>query len=127
MDWVKFFNHGMGEGIFTKPLSMIDDKIMELVRGNNFDAIFQSSLQKLPDFESLFPGSDTKSEDDGVRGRQTLENPCFKSIYRAAQEFDLLKWMFEKREDILATFVRRLTGPAERLHPPVIRMRARRD
>lgn len=52
--------------------------------------------------------------------------PCFKAIFGAAQTFDILRWMFEERQDILATFVQRCAVPLKDAQPNLIRMRARR-
>lgn len=58
--------------------------------------------------------------------RELMENPAFCSIFRAAREFDALKWMFEERQNILATLVKKFSVATGEMQPQVIRIRARR-
>ena len=68
-------------------------------------------------------GNSTEEEDTD----DILESPSFTEAYRAEIKFELIRWMFEGGQDILATFVHKIYVPGETLHPRVTRMRARRE
>lgn len=126
IDFGQFFSYGLGEEKFAELTSKIDLKIAGLVRNDSSRMHWDAHV---PDPES--PSRNGPSNDRGVNGSTTdqteesvLNNPCFKSMVRAAQTFDVLKWMFEYRQDILATFVHQLTVPQESLQPNIIRMRS---
>ncbi|KAH8776266.1 hypothetical protein F5883DRAFT_409959 [Diaporthe sp. PMI_573] len=128
IDFGEFFSHGIGEETFAQLSTMIDQKISDLVSDNTFAAYFEASRK---DFQS--PVASLSYQGDNDFGRQStqeeremLENPCFKSIVRAAEGFDDLKWMFEEQQDILATFVQKIAVQPESMQPRVDRIRARR-
>ena len=70
--------------------------------------------------------SEHSSEQTSVAEKDFSENPCFRSMVKAAEGFAVLKWMFEQRQDILATFIHQIAVPAEAMQPRLTRIRATR-
>ncbi|KAL2126701.1 hypothetical protein VTI74DRAFT_379 [Chaetomium olivicolor] len=126
VDFAEFVYHCMGEEKFAQLSVAIDEKIHELVYKDGFEAYFEDTQQANRGFQpaatSLFQQRDSAGEEKDVLG-----NPCFRSFFRAAQGFDVLRWMFEERQDILATFVRQIAVPMAEMQPYVLRSRARRE
>lgn len=130
VDFAEFVYSCVGEEMFAKLSDAIHMKIQELAQKDCFGAYFDAAVQQLeanrgfqPAATSLFQQADFAGEG----GEDVLKNPCFQSIFAAAQEFDVLWWMFEERQDILATFVRQMAVPMAEMQPSVARIRARRE
>ncbi|CAG7560610.1 unnamed protein product [Fusarium equiseti] len=128
IDFYEFFDHALGDETFVKLSVGIENKISELVHTDNFHSHFEALK------ESSRPSEDYFSEEcNGNINEQStsqddfLESPPFGSVFRAAQGFDALKWMFEERQDILATFIKQIAVPMETMQPQVVRIRARRE
>lgn len=123
----EFFDHGIGEEAFAQLSFEIEKKISDLVCADNAHALFEASKKR---FSS--PPDSSSHRIDGLGDISTheaeyyLENPSFKSVVRVAEGFDVLQWMFEERQDILATFIRQMAVPLETMQPRVSRIRLRR-
>lgn len=129
VDFVEFVCSCVGEEMFAR-LSDAIHGIQELVGKDCFRAYFDAGLQQLK-ANRVVPPADTSLFQEADFNREEVpdisENPCFKSIVTTAWGFDVLWWLFEERQDILATFVRQLTLPMAEMHPSVFRVRARRE
>ncbi|KAI1466075.1 uncharacterized protein F4812DRAFT_95991 [Daldinia caldariorum] len=118
IDFAHLITNAMGENTFARLSADIDDKIRESI-GTDYpgrDSIALKNLEaRLPDIAH------------GIKWENILvPSPNFVWAYRAAVGFEILKWMFEERQDILATFIQKLSVPLESMQPKVIRIRARR-
>lgn len=126
MDFVGFLDYGMGEAIFTQLASEIEQTISEWI--TKFPLLARE-LEKYEEMLGRVLGSMTPKVDGTEQSYPPAEDLhrqlCFKAIHGAAQTFDILRWMFKERQDILATFVQRCV-PLKDTHPNLIRMRARR-
>jgi hypothetical protein len=128
IDFGQFFSYGIGEEMFAQLTFKIDSKISELFNADTFGTHWEAFATKLrPPEGSLLQNDEGLSEQPTGLEKDLLGNPSFKSILRAAQGFDVLKWMFEERQDILATFVQQIAVPKEAMQPRLIRIRSRRD
>jgi hypothetical protein len=103
-----------------------------LVSTEAFTGHFEAAREKmqLPASSPLLQ-SVAGGDSDGDRGAQDTEetlqkSPSFRAFHNVAEICDVLKWMFEERQDILATFVRQISIPAESTRAQVVRLRARR-
>jgi hypothetical protein len=129
IDFVTFFEGGMGEEMFAKLTSDIEEKISALVTAEVFLSQIFRTIEKEAGlaFMSLSPKGDTKAFEEPCLPEDDIHTkPYFKSIFGAALTFDTLIWMFEERQDILATFVQRCAVSMKDTQPNLIRMRARR-
>ncbi|KAJ5638664.1 hypothetical protein N7528_001054 [Penicillium herquei] len=127
MDFVEFLDYGMGEATFTQLASEVEQTISEWITKFSFLA------PELKKYEKLFEialGSVTLKVDGTEQSYPPAEDLhrqlCFEAIFGAAQTVDILRWMFEERQDILATFVHRSVVSLKDTQPNIIRMRARR-
>lgn len=127
MDFVGFLDCGMGEATFAQLTSEIEQTISEWITKVSFLAPELDRYEKLL---GIVLGSMTPKVDGTEQSYPPAEDlhrqPCFKAIFGAAQTFDILRWMFEERQDILATFVQRYAVSLKDAQPNLIRMRARR-
>jgi hypothetical protein len=127
IDFGQFFTDGIGEETFAKLALKIELKISELVHADTFQAHWEANVTN-----SYFPEG-SHSQKDGEFSEQPtgleedlLSNPSFKSVFKAAEGFRVLKWMFEERQDILATFIQQIAVPMKATQSDVIRIRGRR-
>jgi hypothetical protein len=128
IDFGQFFSYGIGEEMFAQLTFKIESKFSDLVQADNFVTHWEAFATKLrPPEESLLQSDEDFSEQPTHLEQDFLENPSFKSIYRMAEVLDALKWMFEERQDILATFVQQIAVPMEAMQPRLDRIRSRRD
>lgn len=128
IDFWQFFDYGIGDDTFAQLMSKIEIRCGEVVRDETFDAYWsaaKSTFQPARWSESTIEAKSSGQHEDSDKA--TLRNPAFISMYKAAEGFELLWWMFEKRQDILAEFVRQLGVPMEDLQPRMIRVRGRRE
>ncbi|KFY07183.1 hypothetical protein V492_07379 [Pseudogymnoascus sp. VKM F-4246] len=125
----EFVNNSIGEQMFAQLTSKIDSKISELVCADTFSTHWQeaSAANLQHSGGSLLEGDENISEQASQLENDFLKNPAFESVIKAAQCFDVLQWMFEERQDILATFVRQIAVPMEDMQPRIARIRGRRD
>ncbi|PNP46951.1 hypothetical protein TGAMA5MH_01904 [Trichoderma gamsii] len=118
--FMDFYFHSLGEEMFAKLMHNIEVKAREIVCADSF-ASHWSSCEA-----SLQEGLAKTYRVEGQEANTFLDNQAFVSVYRLAQKFATLEWMFKERQDILATFVQQLAEPVDELYPKVVRMRARR-
>jgi hypothetical protein len=127
MDFADFLDYGISEATFTQLTSKIEQTISEWITKFSFLA---PELEKYEELFGLVLGSMIPKVDGSEQSYPPADDlhrrPCFKAIFGAAQTFDILRWMFEERQDILATFVQRCAVPLKDSRPNLIRMRARR-
>ncbi|RGP81432.1 hypothetical protein FLONG3_577 [Fusarium longipes] len=124
----EFFSHALGDEMFAKLSVEIEKKIRELIRTNMFQFHFEKFKEYSgPSEDSLLEERDGDFNEQSINHKDILESPSFGSVFRAAQGFDALKWMFEERQDILATFIKQIAVPVEAIQPQVVRIRARRE
>lgn len=120
----EFFRSGFGEDMFARLFGMIERRIAELMSteafpsGGRFEEMRKDYMPCLAPLPSRDP--------DDAEGKKPSLSPSHRSILRAAQSFDTLRWMFEERQDILATFVQQLAVPIEDTQPRLVRIRGRR-
>jgi hypothetical protein len=127
MDFDGFFDYGMSEATFAQLTSEIEQTISEWTTKFSFLAPELEKHEKSFGLalESITPKVDG-TEQSYPPAEDIHRQPCFKAIFRAAQTFDILSWMFEERQDILATFVQRCAVLTKDAQPNLIRMRSRR-
>jgi hypothetical protein len=113
IDFIGFLIHAISEKTFAQLCLLIEKKIFEL-RDTIIDETPFASTQTVAD--------SIVQQDDDLDG--IYETPTFKLITSAVQSFDVLQWMFEDRQDILATFVKQISEPMK--PPRVTRIRAPR-
>ncbi|KAJ6028829.1 hypothetical protein N7540_004405 [Penicillium herquei] len=127
MDFAAFLDYGISDATFTQLASEIEQTISDWITKFPFVA---SELENYEKLFGLILGSLTSKVDGTEQSHTPAEDlhrqPCFKAIFGAAQTFDILRWMFEERQDILATFVQRCAVHFKNTQPNIIRMRARR-
>ncbi|KAJ5367175.1 hypothetical protein N7541_001116 [Penicillium brevicompactum] len=127
MDFVEFLDYGMSEATFAQFTSEIEQTISEWITKFSFLA---PELEKYEELFGLVLGTMTPKDNGPEQSYPPADDlhrrPCFKAIFGAAQTFDILRWMFEERQDILATFVQRCSVPLKDTRLNLIRMRARR-
>jgi hypothetical protein len=122
IDFVEFLDHGIGEETYTKLFHAIDTKISDLVGADTFWEHWAASAGQLPEIDlSSFPPA-SADEMDAIH-----QNVAFLSMTSAAEGFETLMWLFEERQDILATFVQKIAVPVADLQPQVTRFRGRRE
>ncbi|GFF29784.1 hypothetical protein IFM61606_10419 [Aspergillus udagawae] len=129
VDFAKFFRDCIGEETFCLLSLKIEKKISELVSANTFKAHFEACKKTLQPYDDpLFQqhGHDASGQYDDLNDG-VLRSPHFQSIIKAAEIFDVLKWMFDERQDILATFVQQIAVPMDDTKPRVVRFRGRRE
>ena len=128
IDFRQFLSYGIGEETFAQLTSKIDSKISELVHSKTFGTHWTAVATKLRSPEgSLLLSDEDHSEQPTLVEEELLSKPSFQSIFRAAQGFDVLKWLFEERQDILATFIQQMAVPMEAMQPSLVRIRTKRD
>ncbi|KAF5541981.1 hypothetical protein FMEXI_7680 [Fusarium mexicanum] len=128
IDFDEFFHHAMGDETFAQLSVEIEKKIIELVHSSTFKThfeIFRESSR--PPASDLFKEPNDDPREQSINQEDLLKSPSFGSVFRAAQGFDALIWMFEERQGILATLVRQIAVPMESMQPRVVRARARRE
>jgi hypothetical protein len=124
----QFLEYGIGDHTYAKLAILIESKMSELVCAESFHAQWETAAPELQVAQgSQGYGDENLTEASTQQDKDLLENPAFKSVYMAAQVFDTLKWFFEERQDILATFVQQIGVPMESTQPRVTRIRARRE
>ena len=99
-----------------------------MVAADGFGAKFDASVKTLQPYLDL-PFQETKHESNQKHSENEsnfMNRHSFRVIYKAANIFDTLQWMFDERQDILATFVRQIAEPVEASQPGITRIRARR-
>ena len=128
IDFGQFFSYGISEETFVQLTSKIDSKIADLVREDSFHTHWEACAghSQAPEGSRL-PNGESRTGQANRAEKDLLENPSFKSIVRAAQGFAVLKWMFEHRQDILATLVHQITVPMEAMQPRLTRIRLARE
>lgn len=128
IDFAEFFIYSLGEETFSRLLIMIEQKIWDLVSADTFDAHVENSKQILESSAASvsYQGCDDPGSQYAQEEKELLENPSFKSVVWAAESFEILKWMFEERQDILATFVQQIVVKPETMQRRINRIRARR-
>ncbi|KLO97739.1 uncharacterized protein FFB20_15009 [Fusarium fujikuroi] len=128
IDFGEFFDHAIGDETFAQLSVEIEKKIRELVHSSTFRSHFETLKESyLPTANASFEEHNSDLNQRSVTQEDMFNSPSFRSVYRAAQGFDVLKWMFEERQDILATFVKKIAVPMEATQPRVVRIRARRE
>ncbi|EAT77698.1 hypothetical protein SNOG_14846 [Parastagonospora nodorum SN15] len=106
VNFMAFYNHGIDEETFSQLSFAIDTKSREVQSSSSFREHWEASRVNVenPPMEPLAGNS------------ELLQNPAFQSVMRAACGFEILSWMFEERQDILATFIKDLAIPP---HDPI--------
>lgn len=128
IDFDEFFHHDMGDKTFARLSVEIEQKIRELVHSNTFKSYPETARESSPPPPDILSKEQNNDFDEqSISEEDILKSPSFGSVFRAAQGFDVLKWMFEERQDILATFIKKIAVPMEATQPRVVRMRARRE
>jgi hypothetical protein len=96
-----------------------------LVHTDTFHIHSEAFATKLrPPKGSLLQNDKELSEHPTCLEKDLPGNPSFNSIFRAAQGFDVLKWMFEERQGILATFVQQIAVLMEAMQTHFVRIRS---
>ncbi|KAH3906317.1 hypothetical protein HBI56_194990 [Parastagonospora nodorum] len=115
VNFMAFYNHGIDEETFSQLSFAIDTKSREVQSSSSFREHWEASRVNVenPPMEPLAGNS------------ELLQNPAFQSVMRAACGFEILSWMFEERQDILATFIKDLAIPVHESRPEIIRIRGR--
>jgi hypothetical protein len=128
IDFGQFFTDAIGEESFAELTLKIESKISELVQADTFQAHWDTNVTDFCFNEE--PGSQENTESSeqpaGLEA-DLLRNPSFKAVIKAAQGFMVLMWMFEERQDILATFVQQIAISIEATQPKITRVRGGRE
>jgi hypothetical protein len=117
VDFMTFYNHGIDDETFKRLSFAIDTKIREVMVADTFSEHWSASSAdegKTPAAEPL------------AGNAKRMQQPAFRSVVRGACGFEILSWMFEERQDILATFIEDLAVSMHELQPRVTRIRERR-
>ncbi|KAL4925377.1 uncharacterized protein BDV17DRAFT_294600 [Aspergillus undulatus] len=120
-----FITECLSEKTFRELCQEIEKKTDELVSADTFRARFEASLSETDPCGETNDHIETQEDSDSVEFM--LPNPAFKTIYRIASVVDTIVWMFEERQDILATFVSHNAVSLEESRPRVIRFRGTRN
>ncbi|WEW61563.1 hypothetical protein PRK78_007054 [Emydomyces testavorans] len=121
----EFLDYGIGEETFAQLALKIELKISELVHANTFHTHWEAfTTNSQPPEEALLQNDEDLSKEPTLE-EELLKKPSFRSMYRAAQGFSVLQWLFEERQDILATFIQQIAVPMEDMRPHVVRTRAK--
>jgi hypothetical protein len=107
VNFAKFFDECIGEETFRLLSLEIERKISEIVSANSFKAHFEACKKTLPPYDDPLVqqhGHDASDQSNDLKD-DILGSPHFQSIIKVAEIFDVLKWMFDERQDVLATFV----------------------
>lgn len=123
----EFFDRCIGESSFAQISREILKTISDLVTSDAYSAQFAAAeniMTPLKSFSQRYDDGDTETSVQQTEAM--LANPAFESMVKAAEIFAILKWMFEERQDILATFVRQASVPMEAMQRPFVRVRAKR-
>lgn len=120
VDFPKFIQECIGEEMFKELCGEIRKKISELIAADGFEVKFEAAAKKLEISQPYLDLPYQETEENFMNRRS------FRVIYTTAEIFDVLGWMFDERQDILATFVRQIAVPTEALQPGITRIRARR-
>ncbi|PKX91372.1 uncharacterized protein P174DRAFT_491121 [Aspergillus novofumigatus IBT 16806] len=129
VNFAKFFDECIGEETFRLLSLEIEREISKLVSANSFKAHFEACKKTLPHYDDPLVqqrGHDASDQCTDLKD-DILRSPQFQSIIKVAEIFDVLKWMFDERQDILATFVRQIAVPMDGTRPRVVRFRGRRE
>lgn len=133
IDFWRFFEYGMGETTFAQLFFKIEQNVTDLVAAEAFGAQFEASRESLQWPVEFLCQENDYDDDDGANKKPSrpendlLRTPSFQSIYRAAQCFEALMWMYVERQDILATFVQQIALPTEDIQPHIFQFRSRRE
>ncbi|KAK7915066.1 hypothetical protein PG985_012769 [Apiospora marii] len=131
VDFEGFFGLGLGEDHFTRLLTLVEERCRELATPDTMEqnwALFDKTPSQLPHTQPGSEGSNRgKKQSSSPRGKDPSKSLAFQSAWEASQALDSLRWMFEERQDILATFVQELEGPMGNLQAKVFGTRARRE
>jgi hypothetical protein len=129
VNFAKFFDECIGEETFRLLSLKIERKISEIVSANSFKPHFEACKKTLPPYDDPLVqqhGHDASDQSNDLKD-DILRSPHFQSIIKVAEIFDVLKWMFDERQDILATFVRQIAVPMDDARLRVVRFRGRRE
>ncbi|RYP49445.1 hypothetical protein DL768_004855 [Monosporascus sp. mg162] len=112
IDFFQFFSDAIEKSTFAQLSLQIDDKISDLVQADSFETHFEAAKKSVqsPTESSFWQGDNHHSEKSSGH-EEMFENPAFRSNFKAVQGFGVRKWMFEERQDILATFIRQVSEP----------------
>jgi len=114
VDFMTFYNHGIDDETFSRLSFAIDTKIREVMAAETFSEHWSAASAD----EGKTPAAEP------LAGNATLmQKPAFQSVVRGACGFEILSWMFEERQDILATFIEDLAVRMHELQPQVTRVR----
>jgi hypothetical protein len=125
IDFEIFFTEALGEESFAQIFREVDKKLGEVVHKDNFSDYFEAGRICFSESSPQNPDPEVSTVEKDAN--DILESPSFEEAYRAAITFEVIGWMFKQRQDILVTFVHKISVPAETLHPRVTRTRARRE
>jgi hypothetical protein len=129
VNFAKFFDECIGEETFRLLSLEIERKFSEIVSANSFKAHFEACKKTLPPYDDPLVqqhGHDASDQSNDLKD-DILRSPHFQSIIKVAEIFDVLKWMFDERQDILATFVRQIAVPMDDARPRVVRFCGRHE
>ncbi|KEY65508.1 hypothetical protein S7711_09298 [Stachybotrys chartarum IBT 7711] len=127
VEFAEFVCDGLGEEKFSQLTSEISSKISEMVSADSFHAHWEAFAKSQPPETSVVQVDENVAEESARFVEDLGENAAFKSVYKMAQEFDVLSWMFHERQDILATFIRQIAVTHEDMAPHLTRFRMRRE
>jgi hypothetical protein len=125
IDFVEFF-YAIGDETYAKLMLKIDAKTNELVWADTFSAHWIAAAGIM----ALQAGSAEDQNEDPATSNEVdkiLANTAYMSAYRLAQGLNVLRWLFEERQDILAGFVQGLCVDMKTRGPCIVRVRGRRE
>lgn len=125
IDFNQFFLCGIGDDTFTKLSLLIDKKIKEVVQSEDFEPHWTACRSDTNSVKDSLPLME--DYDDPRNHDEKHNNPAFRPFFRAAQCYEVMKWLFEHRQDILADFVRQIAVPLHDLQTQVFRFRPTRE
>jgi hypothetical protein len=131
IDFSEFVDVALSEVNFVALTFNIDQKLDQLVRSDDFHAAWEAAGTEA----GRHPRLSLRDEppDAAVQGLETrkgtvdeegmTQNEAFRSMHRAATGLDILMWLYEERQDILATFLLPIMVPAASQEANLIRIR----
>ena len=102
----------LNEAHFMKLMNAIDEKLVAIAESDNFKAAWDECKEPTP--------METPPKDDATDD-MIHNNIGFQSMYRAASAFGILRWLYDKRQDILVRFMEPFMEPMHR--PEIMRIR----
>jgi hypothetical protein len=120
IDFNGVFAEALGEESFARIFHDVDEKLCEVIEKDDFSDYFEAGRSCFSTSPLLNSELESRRHEEAIN--DIIHIQSFREAYRAAVTFDVVRWMFKERQDILATFVHKICVPGEMVNPRVIRI-----